>query len=94
MTRIRARYGRDDYSLEAYDHAGSSDVCVAVSAIVQSLAGWVHVNGGLVSLDKGEAIIQFPKRGAGAVMDLVVIGLLQVQKAAPDDVQVEIISED
>lgn len=96
MTTVKARFGRDGYSVKATGHAGTSDSCVAVSAIVQALAGWVHNGtGGMVSLDKGEAIIAFPDcPGAGAVMEMTVIGLLQIQKAAPDDVKVDICCED
>ena len=42
-----------------------------------------------VHLEKGEAIIAFPEQdGAAAVMDMAVIGLLQIQQAAPEDVSV------
>ena len=89
MTRVKARYGRKGYQIEAHDHAGTTQSCVAVSAIIQALAGWVH-NGhnGAISLDKGEAIIAFSGEGADTAMDLTVIGLLQVQQAAPEDVSV------
>lgn len=96
MTRVTARFGHDGYRLDSVGHAGSSDGCVAISSLVQALAGWVHNgSGGEFELDKGEAHISFPDcPGAGAVMEMTVIGLLQIQKAAPDDVKVDIVCED
>lgn len=91
MTRVKARYGRDGYSVVSVGHAGTSQSCTAVSAILGALAGWVDNNAGKFTLDKGEAMIAFPKNdGAEAVMDMTVIGLLQVQKAAPEDVSIEL----
>lgn len=94
MTRVKARYGRDGYSVVSVGHAGTSQSCTAISAILGALAGWVDNNAGKFSLDKGEAMIAFPKNyGAEAVMDMTVIGLLQVQKAAPEDVKIELVWE-
>jgi len=91
MTRITARYGRDSYSILCSGHAGTTESCSAVSGLIGALAGWVHNHTGAVSMDKGEALIVFPEQeGAGAVMDLTVIGLLQIQQAAPDDVSVNV----
>lgn len=88
MTKVTARYGAS-YSLVSSGHAGTSESCTAVSAIVQALAGWVHNHTGTFHLKKGEAMIAFPEQdGARAVMDLTVIGLLQIQQAAPGDVSV------
>jgi hypothetical protein len=63
---------------------------------VQALAGWVqNTFGNGIALEKGSAMIAFPKSGGGdTAMDVTVIGLLQVQKAAPDDVNVEIVCEE
>ena len=96
MTHIRARYGRSGYSVTSVGHAGTSKTCAAVSAIIQALAGWVHnQRSGGISLNKGEAMIAFPEMpGAEAVMDMTVIGLLQIEKAAPGDIEVEVIHED
>jgi len=92
MTSIKARYGRDGYSVVSIGHAGTTEACTAVSAIIQALAGWVHNHEGGISLDKGEALIAFPRsEGADAVMDMTVIGLLQIEKAAPGAVKVEVI---
>ena len=94
MTRIKARYSRDGYSIVSTGHAGTSESCTAISAILGALAGWVNNNAGAFSLGKGEAMIAFPKGGgAEAVMDMTVIGLLQVQKAAPEDVTIELVWE-
>ena len=94
MTRVKARYGQDGYSVVSVGHAGTSQSCTAVSAILGALAGWVENNAGKYSLDKGEAMIAFPKNdGAEAVMDMTVIGLLQVQKVAPEDVKIELVWE-
>ncbi len=95
MTHIRARYGRDGYSVVSVGHAGTAQSCTAISAILGALAGWVDNNAGKFSLDKGEAMIAFPKEnGAETAMDVAVIGLLQIQKTAPDDVKIEIICEE
>lgn len=95
MTRIKARYGRDGYSIVSVGHAGSEQTCTAISAILGALAGWVENNSGSYTLEKGNARIEFPKYdGADGAMDMAVIGLLQVQKAAPDEVKVEIICEE
>lgn len=94
MTRIKARYGRDGYSIVSVGHAGTAESCTAVSAILGALAGWVRNNDGMFSLEKGEALIAFPKgNGAETAMDVTVIGLLQVEKATPDSVKVEMIWE-
>jgi len=88
MTRIICRYG-ESYSVVSEGHAGTGTSCTAVSAVIQSLAGWVHNHSGTISLEKGKAVIVFPEQdGARAVMDLTVIGLLQIQQAAPEDVSV------
>lgn len=96
MTQIKARYGRDGYSIVSLGHAGTKESCVAVSTIIQTLAGWIeNAHSGACLLNKGDAKIAFPKGGgADVAMDMAVIGLLQVQKAAPDDVKVEIICEE
>lgn len=94
MTRIKARYSGDGYSIVSVGHAGSSESCAAVSAIITALAGWVDNNAGTFSLEKGEALISFPKGGgAEAVMDMTVIGLQQVAKVNPEDVSIELIWE-
>ena len=94
MTRVIARYCADGYAVEAKGHSGTSPTCTAVSAILGALAGWVGNNAGQHRLEKGYAHIGFPKQdGAEAVMDMTVIGLLQVQMAAPDDIKVEILCE-
>lgn len=96
MTRIRCRISRDGYSVVSAGHAGSEQTCTAISAILGALAGWVKNNNkGSFKLGKGEAIIVFPdSEGAEAVMDMTVIGMQQVQKANPRDVEVEIVYEE
>ena len=91
MTKVTARYGPQGYILTSAGHAGTAQSCTAVSAVVQALAGWVRNNVGTISLQKGEAVIAFPEQdGAEAVMDMTVIGLLQIQQAVPDDVSVTV----
>ena len=96
MTRIRLRYGRDTYSVSSKGHAGTSQICTAVSALIQALAGWaLNTDGGTAELEKGNACVVIPKsEGAAAVMDLMTVGLLQIRQAAPDDVNVEIVCEE
>lgn len=95
MTRAIARYGQGWCSLVSVGHAGTAESCAAVSALVQALAGWVRNNGGgVLRLGAGRAELVFPRvAGADAVMDMAVIGLLQVAKAAPADVAVEIVDD-
>ncbi len=94
MTRVTARYGRDGCGIESVGHAGTPESCAAVSAILWALAGWCQNNVGSFRMGRGAAHIAMPRiGGADAVMDLAVIGLMQVQKAAPDDVRVEIVNE-
>ena len=96
MTRVKARYGKGGYSVTSIGHAGTTEACIAVSALVQALAGWVH-NGhsGGIMLDTGEAMIAFTDcSGAHDVMDMTVIGLQQIEKTAPEAVHVEVIYED
>ena len=94
MTRIKARYSRDGYSIVSTGHAGTGESCTAVSAIIGALAGWVNNNTGTFSLEKGKAMIAFPKMdGAETAMDMAVIGLQQVAKANPEDVSIELIWE-
>ena len=91
MIQVKARYGRDRYKIVSTGHAGTSQTCTAVSALIQALAGWAQNNGDDIALDKGKALISFAKsEGAAAVMDLTVIGLLQIQRAVPEDIHVEI----
>lgn len=96
MTQIKARYGRDTYSIIAKNHAGTSESCAGISAILWALAGWIeNAHSGACSLDKGDAYIAMPKGGgADVAMDMTVIGLLQIQKKAPDDVHIEMICEE
>ena len=92
MTHVVIRYGRDGYTLTATGHAGTEKECIAVSAVIQALAGWVHnQHSGVLSLEKGEARIAFPKMpGAVTAMELTLIGLLQIEATAPESVKVEI----
>lgn len=95
MTRIRCRISRDGYSVVSVGHAGSEQTCTAISAIIGALAGYADNNSGRFSLGKGEAMIFLPKTdGADGAVDMTIIGLLQIQKQEPDDVTVEIISEE
>ena len=97
MTRVLARYGRGGYRIRCEGHATTPEACAAVSALLQALAGWLantDLPGG-VSLGPGRALIAFPDGpGAAAAMDLTVIGLLQIAKAAPDAVSVEVAYEE
>lgn len=91
MITVQARYGRDKYKIVSKGHAGTSQTCTAVSAIIQALAGWAQNCDEYIALEKGKATISFAKcEGAAAVMDMTVIGLLQIQRACPDDIHVEI----
>lgn len=96
MTKIKARYGRDTYSIIARNHAGTTESCIGISAILWTLAGWIeNAHSGACSFDKGDAMITMPKGGgADVAMDMTVIGLLQIQKKAPDDVHIEMICEE
>ena len=93
MTRIRARYGKDGYSVVSVGHAtASAEACAGVSAILYALAGWLR-NSGVrhgASLEPGDALIWFDAGpGAEAVMDMTVIGLAQIAEKYPESVTVE-----
>ena len=91
MIQVKARYGRDKYKIVSTGHAGTSQTCTAVSALIQALAGWAQNNEEYARLDRGKATIYFSKtEGGAAIMDMTVIGLLQIQRVAPDDIHVEI----
>jgi len=94
MTRIKARYGKDGYSIASTGHAGTNEACTAVSAIIGALAGWVHNNTGSFTLEKGKALVMWPKGDGGeTAMEMAVIGLRQVAQSCPDDVTIELIWE-
>ena len=95
MTKVVCRYGEYGYSVVSSGHAGTSQTCTAISSIIGALAGWCSNYGGTFDLDKGKAVILIPSGDrAEAVMDMTTIGLMQIQKAAPGDLEVEIIEEE
>ena len=86
---------RNHYRLEVNNHASSTEICAAVSALVYALAGAVINNDEVIThyetLEPGHAVVDYgvnAGHGTRADEDMrcVLIGLMQVQKAYPDEI--------
>jgi len=94
MTEVIARRGPEGLSLEVSGHAtGYPAVCAGASALLYALAGWVRnreePDAGAVVLEDGHGVVTLrdgPE--AWAVLEAVVIGLLQIQLAEPAAIRV------
>lgn len=96
MTRVYLEKDGDRYLVSVQGHAAGSDaVCAAASGIVYALAGYLanereKVETEAVRLESGNACLRF--RGgerAEAAYRMTMIGLLQIEKKAPEYIQVE-----
>ena len=80
-----------------YSEKGSDIVCAGVSALVQSLIGWIENNPcevDLISIDdkKGEVLIECEGgEDISAVFYMAAIGLEQIANAYADHVHIDII---
>ncbi len=99
MTRVELRFGAE-YSVSADGHAtGSPQLCAAVSCLLYTLAGWLNTTKREqiteMRLEDGSARLAW-KGGAGSetVMELMLIGFLQLRKTEPERISVEITDEE
>ena len=101
MTRIYAE--RDSvegkFYLSSQGHAtGSDKACAAVSGLLYALGGYLLNASGIQvrvdTLDSGDAVFDFTgDRDAVGAFTCVVIGLMQVAKEYPEQVQMEYIEK-
>lgn len=97
MTQVYAERNGDHYELFAHGHAtGKPEVCAAISSIVYALAGYIGnaTDGSTLAYDdrlkSGSTHIHFRGgEGAKGAFEMAVIGLAQIAKAYPEQVQVE-----
>ena len=94
MTAVRLRDGPGGRFLVELDgHAsGSPALCAALSALVQSLQGWLHASGAEIhkeELAPGRCLLDFSGEGCAAAFGLVRCGLLRL--AATDPARVKIV---
>ncbi len=99
MTYVYCDVGDEKYFLRAVGHAeGSPEVCAAVSSIVYALAGYLENAKALNTaevydqkLESGDVEIYFGGDDtARAVFEMAVIGIMQIAKAHPELVQVDL----
>ncbi len=91
MTEVTLHSG-DSCSVRCRGHAtGAPDVCAAVSCLMYTAAGWLHntQEAELVyeKLDSGDAYLRW--HGGEWLYDLLKIGFLQLEKAAPKKISVK-----
>lgn len=101
MTKICVEEDGRRRVLSAQGHAtGHPDVCAAISSILFSLAGWLEnaranpakhwIECFTCRMESGDVMLDFAGDDDMAVaFDLAVIGLLQLEKAYPELIQVE-----
>ena len=99
MTEVKIRLGNGVYGLRADGHAtGSAQTCSAISGILYALAGYL-VNAereGFAkpqehSMESGAVLLRY--RGdqrVGAAFYMAAIGLMQLEKAAPQYISVKL----
>lgn len=94
---IQAKFStvHDGLQLEMRDHAtGEPLVCAGASAIVWSLAGWLHNHPeaeAVMDLRAGDAFVQCARTPASeAAFELAMVGLKQLEKKYEEYIQVEV----
>ena len=96
MTTITVTVRAEDVTFRARGHAeGDPAACAAVSALLWALAGYLdHHGGGCGQVGKGTAFLRVG-RGTQAehAAECILVGLLQVERAAPHDVAVKVTPE-
>jgi len=92
MTEIQATVNNRHYRLQVSNHAESSQVCTAVSTLVQTLEGSLCNHDSAVChysiLQPGNAVIEFLAEDEYPAEDFrcVLIGLMQLQKTYPEEI--------
>lgn len=102
MTKVEITNTDPRFVLQIEDHAGKPEVCAGISALMYSLEGFLCNHEDRLFLhvanikDPGYAYISFeldgPYKEIKGAWELVMIGLLQIEKSYPDFCKV-IISE-
>ena len=94
MTEITATRNGQHYCLEAHNHAATTEVCAGVSALLYALEGSLFNCDGVIChysrMVSGEAKIEYIATDpeAKACMHVVLIGLMQIEKAHPDEIKI------
>lgn len=92
MTEVYITKDKTRYKLKAYNHAGTNEVCAGVSAIIYALEGALFNNDyaadHVSTLEPGHAEIEAICSDHTAAEDfrMAAIGLMQIQKAHPDEI--------
>lgn len=75
--------------ISAVGHAGNTDVCNAISTLLQSLAGYIinTTEDCSVVLNSGEAYIGYPLKGNRDITRFMEISFMQLEKNFPDYVK-------
>lgn len=96
MIKVNITVSDDTYDISAEGHAlfnpGNDIVCSAVSALFYAFAGYLHndskVRRADIHLDSGDAKIK-AKGDIKQAFDVFIIGLLQIEKAYPDNLKIK-----
>lgn len=92
MTVIRYSRTEEELRLWAEGHAtGSERVCAAVSGLLYALLGYLENIGGDYSsmVEDGSVVVRVARsEKTDSAFDLVLIGLLQIEKAEPEYIKV------
>ena len=96
MTKVKLASADGLYVLIAKGHAtGSPEVCAAVSCLLYTLAGWLKNRKGekrpcVCNMSEAHANIIWDGEGAETAFEIMMIGFLQLAKAFPKYICVEI----
>lgn len=97
MINVEIIVSDDTYNISAQGHAlfnpGNDIVCSAVSALFYAFAGYLHNDSNVrradIHLDSGDAKIK-AKGDIRQAFDVFIIGLLQIEKAYPSFIHIEL----
>lgn len=96
MTEISITEDVDFFSVEAFGHSDSTDVCNAISTLLYTISAVIKncedIEEIAITLDPGEASIRFAgMEKARFLADFAKIGFLQLAENFPDFVSVDCI---
>lgn len=94
MIRIRITQGkRKEIAIDAKGHAdynpGNDIVCSGVSALLQAMQGYLMYESKSFEVDARSGFMHMEYKGHIEATKMLIIGLLRIQKAYPDNVNVE-----
>ena len=94
MIRIRITQGkRKEITIDAKGHAdynpGNDIVCSGVSALLQAMQGYLMYESKSFEVDSRSGFMHMEYKGHIEATKMLIIGLLRIQKAYPDNVNVE-----